>query len=107
LVLNKILCGVPVSTPLDRDFVVTKVERETTDSLLATMINRWSIIGSTSVAGLRETFLQRRGMLVEEEQQWRLRVEQRPFDMLIDQLPWGFRTQKLPWMEKVLHVDWR
>jgi hypothetical protein len=71
------------------------------------MIQHWKILGSTSVAGLRETFLQREGQLTRRDDHWQLLVEPRPFDMLLDQLPWGYSTVKFPWMQQVMHVDWR
>jgi hypothetical protein len=107
LMLNKLICGTDFAAPISRDFQVTDLERETIEGLLAAMIQRWSIIGATSVAGLRESFLQRQGVLRDEEDAWRLVVEPRAFDMLLDQIPWGFRTLKLAWMPQVLHVDWR
>lgn len=107
LVLNKILCGFDLGEPVARDVSPTREEMETVEGMLATIIQRWSILGGTSIRGLRETFLRRDGALDREEEAWRLRVDPRPFDMLIDQIPWGFRTLKLPWMKGVLHVDWR
>ena len=71
------------------------------------MIANWKVLGNTSVAGLRESFLQRGGSLKRHDEAWRLQVEPRAFDMLLDQLPWGYSTIKHPWMERVIHVDWR
>ncbi|HEX4182180.1 MAG TPA: contractile injection system tape measure protein [Caulobacteraceae bacterium] len=107
LVLNKLLCGLDIAIPIGRDFVVSQAERETIEGLLRTMIQRWSILGATSIAGLRETFFQREGALTLRPEMWRLLVEPRSFDMLLDKVPWGFATLKLPWMAQVLHVDWR
>jgi hypothetical protein len=65
-------------------------------------------LGSTTVDGLRQTFLQRRGRLETRDGGGRwLVVEAGSFDMLIDHLPWGYTMQKLPWMEEVLNVEWR
>lgn len=107
LVLNKLLCGLDLTAPIGREFEIASHEREVIEGLLEAMIERWRVIGSTSVAGLRESFLQRRGVLRDEIEAWRLTVEPRAFDMLLDQIPWGFKTLKLPWMAQVLHVDWR
>ena len=71
------------------------------------MIDNWKVLGNTSVAGLRETFLQRQGRLQLRDDAWRLRVEPKAFDMLLDQLPWGFSTIKYPWMERAIYVEWR
>jgi hypothetical protein len=107
LVFNKLLCGIELTAPLERYGEISAAERELVDGLLEVMIQRWSILGSTSSAGLRQTFLQRAGVLRDEIEAWSLVVEPGPFDMLLDEIPWGFRTLKLPWMPQVLHVDWR
>ena len=107
LVLNKLLCDLDLTTPLSRDFSATEMETALVESLLQAIIASWNVLGSTSIAGLRETFLQREGALTWDGQAWRLKVAPGPFDMLIDRLPWGFRMLKLPWMTQVIHVDWR
>ncbi|MGC1301827.1 MAG: contractile injection system tape measure protein, partial [Caulobacteraceae bacterium] len=107
LVLNKLLCGLDLDEPIEATFDITPDELETIEGLLRAMIQRWTALGSTSIAGLRETFLQRRGALSLKPELWRLRVEPRAFDVLLDRIPWGFTTLKPPWMKQVLHVDWR
>jgi hypothetical protein len=107
LVLNKILCGMPLEAPLAREVEISAAERAAIDGLLEAMIAHWKIIGQTSVAGLRESFLQREGRLSCDDEAWQLQVEPRAFDMLLDQLPWGYHLLKFPWMERRLHVDWR
>ena len=71
------------------------------------MIFQCWIIGNTSVAGLRESFLQRGGTLWRKDDAWHLQVEQKAFDMLLDQLPWGFATIRHPWMQQAVYVHWR
>ena len=107
LVLNKLLCGIDLAAPVPRGIEPTEAERNAVDGLLAAVIQHWKILGSTSVAGLRETFLQREGRLQHADEHWQLNVEPRGFDMLIDQLPWGYATIRHPWMKEVLHVEWR
>jgi Contractile injection system tape measure protein len=107
LVLNKLLCGLPLDTPLPREITLTAAERAALDGLLGAVIQHWRILGTTSLAGLRETFLVRAAQLSLQDEAWRLAVEPGPFDMLLDQLPWGYTTLRHPWMERVIHVDWR
>jgi hypothetical protein len=71
------------------------------------VIAHWRALGSTSVAGLRESFLQREGCLSRKDDDWRLLVETRSYDMLLDRLPWGFATIKYSWMPGAIRVDWR
>lgn len=63
------------------------------------MIRNWKTIGNTSISGLRETFLQRKGKLqLKEDGMWYLTVEPGVFDMLLDSLPWRFSVIKHAWM---------
>jgi hypothetical protein len=107
LVLNKLLCGIELALPVPRELAPTEAERSAVDGLLAAVIQHWKVLGTTSLAGLRETFLQREGRLQHADEHWQLNIEPRPFDMLIDQLPWGYATIRHPWMKEVLHVEWR
>lgn len=107
LVLNKILCGVKTGVPIARGINIMSHEKETIEVLIQGMIQNWKIIGNTSVAGLRESFLQREGRLQLKGDAWHLSVEPKAFDMLLDHIPWSFSTIKHPWMERVIYVHWR
>ena len=107
LVLNKILCGLAISEPVALDIDLRAQERAAIEEMLEAIIAHWKAIGRTSIAGLRESFLQRGGRLVRGDESWQLRVESKCFDMLLDRLPWGYGMVKYPWMKRVLHVDWR
>ncbi|MEA2880292.1 MAG: hypothetical protein QOF14_5488 [Hyphomicrobiales bacterium] len=106
LVLNKLLCGLPISTPIERDIEPSETERETCDTLLRSMIDNWPIIRGTSVAVLRETFLQRDGKLTLAEGGWRLQVQRKTLDVLVDQVPWSIGIVFHRWMPGALHVTW-
>ncbi|WP_340065859.1 contractile injection system tape measure protein [Ascidiimonas aurantiaca] len=107
LPMSKVLCGFPVSEPVKRVILLEEQHKEIAESLLEAVIKQWSVLKNTSVAGLRETFLQRDGKLEPGEEMFYLRVEQKPFDMLLDQLPWSIGTIKLSWMTKALKTEWR
>ncbi|MFX1678778.1 contractile injection system tape measure protein [Mitsuaria sp. CC2] len=107
LPLNKLLCGLPLDSPLPRLIDLSDAERDAIDGLIGAVIQHWRILGTTSIDGLRGSFLRRAGVLERRDDAWQLSVEPGPFDMLIDQLPWGYATVRHPWMERVIHVDWR
>ena len=108
LVLNKLLCGLAPDAVVGRRCKLTQAERTLVDDLLGAVIEHWSILGRTTPAGLRETFLQRRGHLERRaDGGWTLSVEPGAFDILIDRLPWGYAMQKHGWMSEALHVEWR
>ncbi|MPY23409.1 contractile injection system tape measure protein [Shewanella sp. YLB-07] len=107
LTLNKLLCGIKTAKPLRYSIELSDQEKETADGLLVGIIDNWKTLGQTTPEGLRETFLQRDGVLYREKEAWKLQIQTNAFDMLLDSLPWSFSVIKFPWMERVLHVEWR
>ena len=107
LVLNKILCGFPIENVVNTQLEITQKEIEKCESLLQAVIEYWKILGDTSIAGLRETFLQRKGkILLTENEKLELWVKQEGVDVLLAQLPWGIEMIKTPWMEDFLQCYW-
>jgi Contractile injection system tape measure protein len=106
LAFNKVLCGVPVSTPVDREIVPTEREREVCGQLLRSMIANWPILSNTSVAGLQETFLRREGRLQNADDGWKLRIQRKTLDVLVDQVPWSLSVVYHSWMPQPVHVTW-
>jgi hypothetical protein len=107
LVAIKVLLGcapdqmLPVAAGLLSD-----EERNEADRLLAATIQHWEALGKTSIAALRMSFLQRRGVLRGIDQGWQLQVEPESFDMLLGKLPWGIAIVKLPWMTRPIFTEW-
>jgi hypothetical protein len=106
LVLNKILCNVEISEPVPSEIVMTDVELEASAELLTVVTQRWEKLKNTSIDGLRVSFLQRDGHLIEEAEGWKLRVEQKAFDVLLQSLPWTISMIKTSWMDKIINVEW-
>ncbi len=106
LLLNKLLCGLSFDHILSLPPLFTEEEKELTLGLLQAIIKHWSIIGNTSVEGVRETFLQRDGGIYLEEDMWQLKVYPEPYDMLLQQLPWSFSMIRYSWMEELISVEW-
>ena len=107
LIMNKVICGVEIENPVPESIEVTSEETELAESLLHAVISHWKTLGSTSIAGLRETFLIRSGRIFETDQSWNLEVETKGFDVLLDSIPWSFGLIYLPWMKKPIKVNWR
>lgn len=106
LCLNKILCGVPVPTPIARAIEPTRRELESCQTLLASVNGNWAIIKNTSIPGLQETFLQREGRLDRTSDGWRLFVQRKTIDVLLDQIPWSISTIADAWMNEPVFVTW-
>ena len=107
LVLDKILCNLPIGMPIDNSIVLTEGEQDMINELLKAVTQHWDALKGTSIDGLRESFLQRDGKLIIGEEQYYLQVEQKAFDVLLDRIPWNISMIRLSWMEKVLSVQWR
>lgn len=106
LVLNKLLAGIAVDTPVAPPIEPTAAERQTCDGLLGAVIANWSAVRTISAEGLRETFLQREGRLRHAEGRWTLQVQRKTIDVLVDQVPWSFSLVYHAWMAEPVHVTW-
>jgi hypothetical protein len=106
LVLPKIICGMEPEEPVIIIPHLPEGFKKEGETLLQSVIEYWSILKNTSVAGLRESFLQRDGKLSFYKDEWLLQVEQKPYDMLLEQLPWNISMIRLSWMQYLLRTEW-
>jgi hypothetical protein len=106
LVLNKVLCNIPVDEPIEREIELTDAEKSNVGDLLDSVIRHWTVLKGTSPDGLREGFLQRQGKLQSAENGWKLIVERKTLDILLSKVPWAFSIIKLPWMDSLVFVEW-
>jgi len=107
LVMPKVLCGYALEMPMPGGLELTEEECAEAMLLLENIVKRWEKLGSTSIAGLREGFLQRNGKLSNKEGRLQLQMESSAIDVLLDYLPWNLQLVKLPWLKDILYVDWR
>ncbi|MCR9173734.1 MAG: contractile injection system tape measure protein [bacterium] len=107
LILNKLLCGIPVNIPIDNSFELSPKERETADSMVKGVLANWSGMEETSVEALRETFFIRAAKISFEDETNDMHVEKKAVDILLDRLPWSFTFVNLPWMKKPLRTIWK
>ena len=105
LLFNKFLCGIPFYEPVPSEILLTEEEVNSCQGLIESVIMHWGALKSTSIDGLRNSFLIRDGKLSKEET-WQLTVENKAWDVLLAQLPWGFSIVKTPWMNELLYVHW-
>ncbi|MBE7169610.1 MAG: hypothetical protein INR73_03425 [Williamsia sp.] len=106
LQLNKLLCGQDPQQRTGLNIRLTKREKREAGSLIESVIDNWKALKNTSVQGFRTSFLQRKGILFQDEGKWTIQVERLGHDMLLGTIPWGYTMIKLPWMKKMLHVEW-
>jgi len=106
LPLNKIICGLPLSFPVEDGIEISDTHKNIIEGLIKAMINHWSQIGESSINGFRGNWLVRDGLLTEQDDRWELTVEKRAYDLLLQRSPFSFSIIKYPWMDKPLHVNW-
>ncbi len=106
LVLNKILCGYNVTSPIPLKLDLTEEERRACDIVLNSAIQHWEVLKNTSREGLRENFLQREGVIRYKQGNVYMKVAQKSIDILVERIPWTFRTIKLSWNDYIIFVEW-
>ncbi|MDW6002500.1 contractile injection system tape measure protein [Vibrio mangrovi] len=106
LLLNKVLCGLSLSEPVEAGIHLSAEETDIVHSLIEAVINYWPAIGKTSIDGFRGNWLVRNGTLTESQDHWDLIVEKRPYDILITRAPLSYSIIRLPWMKKPIYVTW-
>jgi hypothetical protein len=106
LVLNKLLCEIPIREPIPLEIIMTAEERQVAAELMEVLRQRWPKMQNTSVEGLQQSFLQRDGSLTATPDGWRLRVQQKGIDVLLSFLPWSWTLVRLPWMNTTIYTEW-
>jgi hypothetical protein len=106
LVFNKVLCGLPIETPVPSAIALTEHEIEISNQVMNAVLQNWDKMSNSTVANLQGSFLLRNGLLLEHEEHWSLRVESAGYDVLLSFLPWTISVIRLPWMAQRVEVDW-
>ncbi len=106
LPLNKLLCGLEWDEVFEFDSPLLDSEAQECANLLEAAIAQAPILHDMSVAGFRNTFLLRQGVLGVRDGFRLLRVERETYDVVLERFPWNWEWVKLPWMESPLRVEW-
>lgn len=105
LALQKILCAIPLETPLPLESLTT-TEQQMADALLQAVMARGPHWKNLSPNGFRTSYLQREALLRSRDGHWLLQVKKETHDITLEKLPWSFTTIKLPWMKDIIIVEW-
>lgn len=106
LVLNKVLCGMVISEPVNVQLQLPQSLKDEADNMLQQAIAHWNAPGSLSLTSLRESFLQREGKLTLEPEAMHLKVDRKGWDVLLSTLPWSFSIVKGAVMKTIVYVEW-
>lgn len=106
LVLNKILVGMPMQDYVKPIENLSLDETDMANSLMNGLIANWEKVKNSSTEGIQETFFQREGILIFNQDYNKLIIPKKGVDVLVESIPWNLSLIKLPWMEKPLNVEW-
>lgn len=107
LLFPKFLCDYSLELPLPGEMELPEAWLREADDLLEAVLVLWEKLKNSSVAALREQFLQRTGKLVKGNDRLTLLMEIQGIDVLLNYLPWPLSIVKLPWLKNILYVEWR
>lgn len=106
MTLPKLLVGINMEDPMEAPEDIKEEEKELIIDMMHGLIANWDRMGNTSIEGLRNSFINRKGMLEKDDGDWVLNVEKAGVDVLLKYLPWGISNVKLPWNPYVIYVSW-
>lgn len=105
-VLLKLLCGMELETPIEKEIDLKNTEKAEAVHLLESLVRQWEAIEGSTADELRGSFFIRDGKLQISNMGWRLTIEVKSYDLLLNQLPWGLSPIMHPWMKEMIWVDW-
>lgn len=76
------------------------------DNVLSSLKSHWSVLKNSSFTTIRESFLQRSGMMKIDDEQCHLHIERKGIDVLIDQIPFSLSIIRLAWIKQPIIVTW-
>ncbi len=106
LPLLKLLCGLPLETPIERELNLTETEQQEILHLLQTVPLHWKDLEGMEPNDLRGSFFIREGKLHQGDMGLYLTVEEKTWDILLNKLPWGLSPIMHSWMLELLWVEW-
>ena len=107
LVLEKVLCGLPVDYLVPEDWEATPEEEEEVEGMLTSLLSHWPTLSKSSVGALQRSFLQRPGEIAQVDGSSVIRVEGSALDILMHDLPWENSIILLSWLDKPIFVEWQ
>lgn len=107
LILEKVLCGLPVDYLVPEEWEATPEEDEEVEGLLTALLSHWPTLRKSSVGALQRGFLQRPGEIARMDGSFIIRVEGSAMDILMHDLPWENSIILLSWLDKPIFVEWQ
>ncbi|MFJ3368107.1 contractile injection system tape measure protein [Pseudomonas sp. NPDC086251] len=103
--LNKLLCGLPLETPLEGPLPDVQAHA-VMHAWLAQLPERLPAWKHFSLSDIRQLYLQRPAWLVPRQGDFSLYILPQMYDVLLKDWPWPTEMLMLPWLLKPLDIQW-
>jgi len=107
LMLEKMMCGLPFTYPISKDFKIRPEEEQEINNLLSAVCQHWKPLKGSTTESLQRSFILRHGTLEYADSAWIVRVEGSAIDILLEDLPWEISTILFAWLEPMIFVEWQ
>ncbi len=107
LLLEKMLCDLPIGFPVSLDIELEKEEITNARQVLEAVCQHWTPLNGISPESLQQSFMKRSCNVVFEDDAWMVRVEGQALDILLDDLPWEISLLLFPWKKEMIMVEWQ
>ena len=98
-----------VEIPNDESITFSKPlnQKEISDCrvVLQSLIEHWSVLKKTSIETLQIQFLQRKGLVMFEDESIKVHLEQSGLDILLTYFPFDYSLVKFDWLKKLLRTS--
>lgn len=98
----KLIVGLNADVFICWETPLTQDEKKCCQDVLEVLIKEWSVLKNTSVSTLQSQFLQRQGLVENNEKSIEIRWQKNALDILLNQFPFNYSIVKLPWLNKFL-----
>ena len=107
LFFEKLICGIEVDEVLIPFTGFNQNHLDEVGEMLASVIENWKALKSSSAQTLQSAFLQRPGYLIlRDDGAWSLHIERQTIDILLDKIPWTISIAKLPFSGMMIYTEW-
>jgi hypothetical protein len=107
MVFEKFLCNIPINQPIERNILLLEKHKNEAGEMLKSVLLNWDKMTESSIALLKNEFLQRSGKItLKDDESPKIVVERKTQDVLLDNLSWNISIVKLAWQKRIIYIDW-
>jgi len=106
MLFEKLLCNIPANQTINRNIKIPEEFKNHVNEMLQAVLENWPVMKNSSVALLRNEYLQRPGKIILTQDNPKILVERKTQDILLDKISWNLGVVKLAWKSKVIFVEW-